>query len=52
MPTPPVSAVELFEQLFPTGVRMTAGLLADFEQWAQLTEKLADASHGARSWRG
>jgi hypothetical protein len=35
------SAAELFEQLFPGGVRMTAELLSDFEQWAQLTEKLA-----------
>ncbi len=34
---------ELFEQLFPPGVRMTA----EFERWAELTEKLtayADAS--------
>lgn len=34
------AAADLFEQLFPRGVRMTAELLADFEQWAQLTEKL------------
>ena len=41
------SSAELFERLFPRGVRMTAELLADFEQWAALTEKLtayADAS--------
>ncbi|UJW36910.1 hypothetical protein L3Q67_45410 (plasmid) [Saccharothrix sp. AJ9571] len=37
----PTSATELFEQLFPSGVRMTAELLADFERWAELTEKLA-----------
>lgn len=34
-------AAELFEQLFPQGVTMTAERLADLEQWAQLTEKLA-----------
>jgi hypothetical protein len=34
------AAAELFEQLFPRGVTMTAELLADFERWAQLTEKL------------
>ncbi|MBW0091807.1 hypothetical protein I4I73_23235 [Pseudonocardia sp. KRD-184] len=34
------AAADLFEQLFPRGVTMTAELLADFEQWAQLTEKL------------
>jgi hypothetical protein len=37
---PAPAAADLFEQLFPRGVRMTADLLADFEQWAQLTEKL------------
>lgn len=35
------AAAKLFEQLYPRGVTMTAELLADFEQWAQLTEKLA-----------
>lgn len=35
------AVAELFEQLFPRGVTMTAELLAEFEQWAQLTEKLA-----------
>lgn len=38
---------ELFELIFPRGVRMTAELLAEFERWAELTEKLttyADAS--------
>lgn len=34
------AVAELFEQLFPRGVTMTAELLAEFEQWAQLTEKL------------
>ena len=34
-------AAELFEQLFPRGVGMTGEILADFERWAQLTEKLA-----------
>ncbi|MFI6031615.1 hypothetical protein [Amycolatopsis magusensis] len=38
----PASATELFEQLFPSGVHMTAELLADFERWAELTEKLAE----------
>ncbi|MGL5866864.1 MAG: hypothetical protein ACRCYX_13530 [Dermatophilaceae bacterium] len=35
------SATELFDQLFPAGVRMTAELLADYERWAELTQKLA-----------
>ena len=39
-----VSAAEVFGQLFPAGVRMTGELLADLEQWARLTGKLA--SHG------
>ena len=39
-----VSAAELFGQLFPSGVQMTAELLADLEQWARLTGKLA--AHG------
>lgn len=34
-------AARLFHQLFPSGVRMTAELLADFERWTVLTEKLA-----------
>lgn len=40
LPAPAPAAAELFEQLFPRGVTMTAELLADFERWAQLTEKL------------
>ncbi len=36
-----ISAAELFGQLFPAGVQMTAELLADLEQWARLTSKLA-----------
>jgi hypothetical protein len=39
-----MSAAELFGQLFPSGVRMTAELLADLEQWAHLTGKLS--AHG------
>lgn len=38
---------EVFKVIFPRGVRMTAELLAEFERWAELTEKLiayADAS--------
>lgn len=46
LPTPTkathTSATQLFDQLFPSGVRMTAELLADFERWAELTEKLAE----------
>jgi len=34
-------AAELFDQLFPSGVQMTGELLADLEQWARLTSKLA-----------
>jgi hypothetical protein len=37
----PVAAAELFSQLFPSGVQMTGELLADLEQWARLTSKLA-----------
>jgi hypothetical protein len=37
----PMSAAELFSQLFPSGVQMTGELLADLEQWARLTGKLA-----------
>ncbi len=36
-----VSAAELFGQLFPSGVQMTGELLADLEQWARLTGRLA-----------
>jgi hypothetical protein len=36
-----VSAAEVFGQLFPSGVQMTGELLADLEQWARLTGKLA-----------
>jgi hypothetical protein len=36
-----VSAAELFGQLFPAGVQLTGELLADLEQWARLTGKLA-----------
>jgi hypothetical protein len=34
-------AAELFSQLFPAGIQMTGELLADLEQWARLTGKLA-----------
>jgi hypothetical protein len=37
----PVSAAELFGQIFPGGVQLTGELLADLEQWARLTGKLA-----------
>jgi hypothetical protein len=41
LPTPATrTSAQLFDQLFPVGVRMTADLLADFERWAALTEKL------------
>lgn len=36
-----VSAAGFFGQLFPDGVQMTGELLADLEQWARLTGKLA-----------
>jgi hypothetical protein len=42
------SAAEVFGQLFPAGVRMTAELLADLEQWARLTGKLA-SHHGGKA---
>lgn len=35
------------EELFPSGVRMTAELLADFERWAELTEKLAEHANAS-----
>jgi hypothetical protein len=42
----PASAAELFSQLFPDGIQMTAELFADLEQWLQLTSKLAARSNG------
>jgi hypothetical protein len=49
--TPPgttrASAAQLFGQLFPAGVRMTADVLTDFEQWTELTERLI--AHAAPS---
>jgi hypothetical protein len=39
-----VPAAQLFSQLFPSGVQMTGELLADLEQWAHLTSKLATHS--------
>jgi hypothetical protein len=47
-----VSAAELFGQLFPSGVRMTAELLADLEQWARLTGKLSAHGTTAAAHRG
>jgi hypothetical protein len=41
-----MSAAELFSQLFPSGVQMTGELLADLEQWAHLTSKLATEGSG------
>jgi hypothetical protein len=40
-PTADSAAAQLFGQLFPSGVRMTVEILADYQQWAELTEKLA-----------
>ena len=37
----PISAAELFSQLFPGGVQMTGELFGDLEQLMQLTSKLA-----------
>ncbi|MPY85955.1 MAG: hypothetical protein GEV00_22450 [Actinophytocola sp.] len=45
--TTPSSASRLFDQLFPSGVRMTSELLADFERWAELTEKLAEHANAS-----
>jgi|SRR6266568_1675573 len=45
------SAAGVFGQLFPSGVRMTAELLADLEQWARLTGKLASHGGAARELR-
>lgn len=36
-----ISATQLFDQLFPAGVHMTAALFAEFERWTELTEELA-----------
>jgi hypothetical protein len=47
LPAPPadrpgrLAAAELFGQLFPAGVQLTAELLADIEQWVRLTGRLA-----------
>jgi hypothetical protein len=40
-PAAHMPAADLFDQLFPSGVQMTGELLADLEQWARLTSKLA-----------
>jgi hypothetical protein len=45
----PTSAAELFSQLFPNGIQMTAELFADLEQWLQLTTKLT--ARGDRTTR-
>jgi hypothetical protein len=37
----PISAAELFTQLFPDGIQMTSELFTDLAQWLQLTSKLA-----------
>jgi hypothetical protein len=42
----PISAAELFGQLFPDGVQMTGDLLAVLEEWARLTSKLAAGGNG------
>ena len=42
----PMSAAELFSQLFPDGVQMTGELFADLEQWLQLTSKLTAGGNG------
>lgn len=41
-----MSAAELFNQLFPDGIQMTAELFADLEQWLRLTSKLAAGGSG------
>jgi hypothetical protein len=41
------SASGVFGQLFPSGVRMTADLLADVEQWARLTGRLTSHADAA-----
>jgi hypothetical protein len=40
-------SAELFAQLFPAGVQMTAELFSDFERWTQLTDKLADRARAS-----
>ena len=42
----PISAAELFNQLFPDGVQMTGELFADLEQLLRLTSKLAARGNG------
>lgn len=42
----PISAAELFSQLFPDGVQMTGELFADLAQWLHLTSKLAAEGNG------
>jgi hypothetical protein len=43
----PISAAELFSQLFPDGIQMTGELFTDLAQWLQLTSKLTDRGNGA-----
>jgi hypothetical protein len=45
--TVPADAVDLFRQLFPRGVTMTAETYADFQRWAELTQKLNDQSRAS-----
>jgi hypothetical protein len=44
----PISAAELFSQLFTEGVQMTGELFADLAQWLQLTSKLAAGGNGTK----
>lgn len=45
--TMPTEAVELFRRLFPQGVTMTAEDFADFQRWAELTQRLSDQSRAS-----
>ena len=42
----PISAADLFRQLFPDGVQMTGELFVDLEQLLRLTSKLAAGGNG------
>jgi hypothetical protein len=43
------AAAVLFNQLFPTGIRMTAEAVIDVARWADLTEKLASYAEASRA---
>lgn len=44
---PPNNVVDLFGRLFPRGLTMTADNVADFQRWAELTQRLSTQSRAS-----